>query len=175
MLLSGGIDSAVCLTLLRDSAWEVDAIWVDYGQPAAAAERKASRAIAEYVGVGWSEAAVHGLHVPAAGEIPGRNDLLVATARTCRPARSLAIGVHAGTDYADCSPSWVDGWQRLLDTQCHGVVSLLAPLLNLEKQEILALARDQGLPLDLTHSCERGEPPCGACLSCRDRGHIARA
>jgi 7-cyano-7-deazaguanine synthase len=169
VLLSGGIDSAVVLALLASSGREVSAIWIDYGQPAAAAEREASKVIASSYGVAWSELAVAGLVPPVAGEFPGRNDVLVAVGVAAAPGRSLAIGVHAGTDYADCSPPWVSGWQAMLTVEHHGAVCLLAPLADLTKAQVYALARQLGVPTGLTHSCEAAAVPCGSCSSCADR------
>ncbi|MGH3191582.1 MAG: 7-cyano-7-deazaguanine synthase [Streptosporangiaceae bacterium] len=169
VLLSGGIDSALVASLLVRDGWLARALWVDYGQPPAAAERTASKALAAHYGLQWREAAVGGMTVPPEGEIPGRNDLLVATAQASVPRISVAIGVHAGTSYPDCSQEWLRAWQSLLDVQHGGVVALLAPLARLRKPEVLALAQEHQVPMALTHSCERGSSPCGQCLSCRDR------
>lgn len=169
VLLSGGIDSALVVTLLTLSGWSVEALWVAYGQPAEKAERRASRALAQHFEVPWREAIVRGVVVPREGEIVGRNDLLVSAARACLPGSAIAIGVHSGTPYADCSEEWVGTWQALLDVQHSGTVSLLAPLAALDKPEIMALADTHAVPIDLTHSCERGNEPCQSCRSCLDR------
>lgn len=169
VLLSGGIDSALVAALLHKEGWRTLAVWVDYGQPAAGAERVASKSLAEHYDLEWREAVVRGFVVPPEGEVHGRNDMLVATARTCTPGINVAIGIHAGTSYVDCSPQWVTAWNGLLDVQYAGTVTLLAPLANLNKAATLALARDCEIPLELTYSCEAGITPCGECLSCIDR------
>lgn len=120
VLLSGGIDSAVLAVSLVDSGWAVDALWIDYGQPAAGRESTSSRQIAEHLALPWSERRVRGPRVPRRGEIPGRNDLLVAMALIGGKAGSVAIGIHSGTDYSDCSPEWVRSWQDLLAVQYGG-------------------------------------------------------
>lgn len=168
VLLSGGVDSAVVLALLIAETTPI-AVWVDYGQPAAAAEREASKAIAAHYGTAWTETAVAGLRPPAAGEFPGRNDLLVAAARAAMAGRSVAIGVHAGTGYADCSVEWTAAWQALLDAQHRGSVNLLAPLVGLTKAQVYGQAVAVGVPVALTHSCEAGPVACGLCSSCADR------
>jgi 7-cyano-7-deazaguanine synthase len=174
LLLSGGVDSAVTAHELKAQGWEVEAMFVDYGQPAAHAERVASSQVAAHYDVPWRTVGIEGVVVPREGEIAGRNDLLLSLARATIPGRSVAIGIHSGTEYADCSPAWVTAWQALLDVQSGGIPRVLAPLLGQEKREIIAHAREAGVPLELTHSCERGNRPCGECLSCRDRGR-ARA
>ena len=169
MLLSGGIDSAVVLALLVARGHDANAVWIDYDQPAAAAERDASRAVASSYGAPWTELTVVGLTPPVAGEFPGRNDVLVALAAASAPGRSLAIGIHAGTGYADCSPYWVEEWQGLLTSQYHGTVRLFAPLADLTKAQVYALAHQIDVPIALTHSCEASAVPCGGCSSCADR------
>jgi 7-cyano-7-deazaguanine synthase len=45
-----------------------------------------------------------------------------------------------------------------------------APFATWTKQDIIAYCRTRNVPVHLTYSCERGtEPPCGTCLSCKDR------
>lgn len=144
-------------------------VWVDYGQPAASAERQASAAVASHYAAPWREVRVEGLHPPNAGEFPGRNDLLVASARATAAAASIAVGVHAGTGYADCSPTWADAWSALIDAQDAGRASLVAPLLELSKKQVFDLARSLAVPIELTHSCEAGPLACGQCASCLDR------
>lgn len=177
VLLSGGTDSAAAAAALLRDGWDVSAVWVDYGQPAAAAERQASSALASHFSVPWSALALPALRPAGSdGEITGRNDALVAAARGAAPGASLAIGVHAGTPYSDCSPDWAAAWQSLLDVQHGGAVRLLAPLLELSKAEVVALADGLGVPLPATYSCERAATPCLACRSCLDReAWLARA
>ncbi len=167
VLLSGGVDSAVVLAMIADRS--PTAVWVYYGQPSAAAERKASKALAGLYAVPWSTVQISGLNPPAAGVFPARNDLLVAAARTAAGGSSVAVGVHAGTGYADCSPVWATAWQSLLDAQDGGRTGLIAPLLELTKADVLRLARDLAVPLAITHSCEASSVPCGRCSSCMDR------
>lgn len=169
MLLSGGVDSALVASLLTDSGQAVSALFVDYGQPAAVAEQTASRAVAEHFGLPWRSVAVIGLTVAAPGEIPGRNDLLIAAGTAAFPGFDVAVGVHAGTGYADCSFDHRNAWQALLDCQHGGAVRVLAPLIDLTKARVFALAADNGVPFGLTHSCEAGNDVCGRCLSCLDR------
>lgn len=169
VLLSGGVDSALVTALLCRTSLKVEAVWVDYGQPAATAERSASRTIAAHYALQWSDVSVRGLAPPRAGEIPGRNDLLVTIARSAAPESSVAIGIHAGVPYFDCSPTWVAAWQAKLDAEHFGAVQLLAPLLHMSKVEVFRLARRLRVPLEAAFSCEASNEPCGSCPSCKDR------
>lgn len=169
VLLSGGVDSAVLAALMVERGSPVDGTWVDYGQPAAEAEERASRAIAAAYGLSWKSFVVRGHSLRHVGEIPGRNDLLVSAARMFCSAPIIAIGIHAGTPYADCTTQWLQAWTALLDTQYHGVRQLVAPLLGMNKSDIYTLVRKMDVPVDLTYSCENASTSCGQCLSCKDR------
>ncbi|ABL80613.1 7-cyano-7-deazaguanine synthase [Nocardioides sp. XL1] len=167
VLLSGGVDSALVLAMLSNRS--PVSVWVDYGQPVADVERQASRAIANHFGSPWMEVVIKGLAPPASGEFLGRNDLLVAAALSVAGGGFVAIGTHAGTGYADCSLAWAGSWQALLDAQHGGTAGLLAPLSNLDKAQVYELAVANGVPIELTHSCETTAAPCGSCSSCADR------
>lgn len=171
VLVSGGVDSG-CLLAERAAAGSApDALFVDYGQPPVKAERAASRYLARALGAPWSEVHVGGLEV-SDGEIAGRNALLAHLALTwighC-DAALIFLGIHAGTPYRDCSPYFVEETQRSLDFQSGGGARLVAPFLDWPKQLIVDRARELGLPLERTHSCERKVNPCGECASCIDR------
>jgi 7-cyano-7-deazaguanine synthase len=48
-------------------------------------------------------------------------------------------------------------------------IRIRTPLIELTKAEIVRLAQDLGVPLELTHSCydpDASGRPCGACDSC---------
>lgn len=168
VLLSGGIDSALVVALLRSEKKDVEATWVDYGQPAAKAELNASKKVAEHYSIPWTRASISKISA-VGGEVLGRNDLLVALARLRDPSRAVAIGIHAGSPYADCSIGWVNAWNSLLDIQTQGTAVLFAPLMSMEKAEILDLAQELDVPTTSTYSCEVSNTPCLKCLSCLDR------
>lgn len=175
MLLSGGMDSAACVHLLKQGGHAVRALFLDYGQAAAVAERRAAACVAAHLEVALSEVALTGAHRFGAGELTGRNAFFVFSALfLARPDRGVvALGVHAGTPYFDCSPAFVEAADRLVAEHTDGRVRLLAPLLFWTKADVLDYCRSVGLPLDRTYSCEAGtEPACGACASCRDRAAL---
>lgn len=63
VLLSGGVDSALVSCLLSETGTTLSALFVDYGQPAALAERAASRAVAEHLALPWRQVEFRGLSV----------------------------------------------------------------------------------------------------------------
>jgi 7-cyano-7-deazaguanine synthase len=82
----------------------------------------------------------------------------------------ICIGIHAGTPFVDCSRAFFEGAAKLTAEQTDSRVRLVAPLLDLVKQQIVDLACANGWSLVSTYSCQKGlSVPCGRCLSCRDR------
>lgn len=105
------------------------------------------------------------------GEIRGRNAFLLHLALMESPftTGTIAIGIHAGSDYCDCSSEFIALMQQSFDFHACGTISVCAPFITYNKVAIFALALDLELPIDRTYSCEAGTMPCGACLSCLDR------
>ena len=84
-------------------------------------------------------------------------------------AQLLAIGIHSGTPYYDCSAEFIRMMNSLVVSQTDGVVQVGAPFLAWTKRQIWDFATNGDVPLSLTYSCERGgEAACGECPSCRD-------
>ncbi len=171
ILLSGGLDSTACLDFYLDLGRTSCALFVDYGQPAAVAELQAARAIAEFYSVSISYMRCEGAQKKNAGLISGRNAFLVTTALMERPksVSIIATGIHAGTDYSDCSSDFVEKMQAVLDVYDEDGVQFATPFLSWEKADVIEYCLIRSVPLELTYSCERGFPPCGRCLSCKDR------
>lgn len=167
MLFSGGIDSSVLSLMLANRNPEL--LLVDYGQMANRAERTAAETLASLWKRPLARISIRGLK-PASGEIVGRNALLVYVALSSRPrARRVHLGIHAESLYRDCSPEFVKLMQGTLDFHTGGDMRLSVPLIDLSKAEVVQLAQSLALPLNLTHSCEAADEPCGKCESCRDR------
>jgi len=104
-------------------------------------------------------------------DLPGRNGLLIHTVTAALSPGSgvIALGIHAGTPYPDCSDRFVIAMQALLDVYSSGTLRLDAPFVLWQKRDVWSYARELGVPLELTYSCELGlEQPCGRCESCED-------
>lgn len=176
VLLSGGVDSTACVHFYRSRGFQVEALFVDYGQPASEEERRAARKVAKHFDAPLREAGVAGLGGVPSGYIVGRNAMLFTTALAAvAPSEGLiALGVHAGTAYCDCGPEFIAASQRVADVYTGGRVQVAAPFLDWHKGDIYRFVLDSRLPLELTYSCELGRsPPCGLCPSCLDRARCA--
>jgi len=174
VLLSGGIDSMACADFYCSMNRCVCGFFIDYGQVAASQEADAAAAIARHLAIPLLDIKVRGARTKRDGEIPARNAFLVCTAAMERPPSvvAIALGIHDGTPYADCSSAFVERMKHLLRLQSTPL-DVLAPFLDWQKHDIITFAMKRQLPLELTYSCESGTlPPCGTCMSCLDRREI---
>jgi 7-cyano-7-deazaguanine synthase len=97
-------------------------------------------------------------------------------------AGEVVLGINAldYSGYPDCRPEWLAAMQEVarLGTRA-GVegrpIRLVAPLVHMNKADIIRTAVSLGVDLSLTHSCYDPHPDgraCGTCDSCllRRRG-----
>lgn len=171
VLLSGGIDSAACAALVLKHNAAAKCLFVDYGQPAADREYTAALGISTHYRLRLDRLEVKGAGVPSDGEIRGRNLLLLAVGLlSSRTPCSLAMGLHSGTPYYDCTQQFVRQCNVILSGYDDGRSTLVTPFIDWTKSDIVAYCQGHDVPLQLTYSCERGEADgCGCCRSCLDR------
>lgn len=171
VLLSGGIDSAACVSFFKQQGNQVSALFVDYGQIAAAREGNAAREISRCFGIDLRQIRCEGMSERLAGYVPGRNAFFVFLALTQTPFDSglISMGVHSGTTYWDCSEDFAEACQTLLHGYCGGKIRLNLPFLHWNKREVWEFCEQTNVPVRETYSCELGaEQPCGCCSSCSD-------
>jgi 7-cyano-7-deazaguanine synthase len=172
VLVSGGIDSAALLAFYTRQRFSVRALFVDFGQPAAKQESRAARSVCNHYGVQLSTMNVKCGAAFSPGEISGRNAFLLFAAVLARGSEPgiVAIGIHEGTSYYDCTAGFLKTIQTIVDGYAVGKIKVAAPFLNWGKQIIWEFCKKYGVPVTSTYSCEKGGVhPCGKCLSCKDR------
>jgi 7-cyano-7-deazaguanine synthase len=172
VLLSGGIDSAACAWCLRDHGYSVRGLFVDYGQRAAPLEKNSAQALSKALEIALDCVSLASPAGFGAGETTGRNAFLVFAALLTSRLHSgvIAMGIHSGTPYYDCSTAFVQSIDRLLAEHTDGRVRLSTPFITWSKKNIFDYYKASGLSIELTYSCESGQmPTCGTCLSCLDR------
>jgi 7-cyano-7-deazaguanine synthase len=171
VLLSGGIDSAACAHFLKSDA-DVQGLFLDFNQSAANQERKAAKILATQLDIPFEEFSIRPAGQRGAGELVGRNAFLLSTALFLSAGRHnvIAIGIHAGTPYYDCSPAFERLMAQVIAEQTDSRVTLLAPFVDWTKGDVFSYFETTGLRAADTYSCEAGtNPVCGRCASCRDR------
>jgi len=172
VLVSGGVDSYACAHFLLTHGSAVSGLFIEYGQDEQVCEGSSASSVCAALKIPLRVIRVESGERFGAGEILGRNLFLIATALMISktPPSEIAIGLHAGTPYYDCSETFVARVGTLLSEHTGGRTSLLAPFRGWTKRQVYDYAVSEKLSLAITYSCERPGPvACGQCLSCLDR------
>jgi len=194
ILLSGGMDSAILLSESLTQGAIVHPLYVRCGlrweeDELAGVQRLLAAMVvpnlrplvlldapvADLYGRHWS---IDGSGVPdeaSADEavyLPGRNVLLLTKAILwchLHGVPSVALAVLRGNPFPDSTPDFLRGLQAAVNRAVGGQVQVECPYGSLSKTEVLA--RANGVPLELTHSCLRtiGGLHCGRCNKCAER------
>ena len=109
--------------------------------------------------------------------VPFRNGLMLSQAAALAyslGADEVWYGAHsddaAGSAYPDCTPEFYESMDKAIFHGTGHKVHLLAPLLNLNKAQVVAAGLKVKAPYELTRSCYEGhELACGKCATCIDR------
>lgn len=113
--------------------------------------------------------------------VPGRNIIFLAHALSWAEvigASDIFLGINAVdySGYPDCRPDFLASFETManLGTKAgceNNPFTLHAPLMKLNKKEIIEKGLSLGVDYSLTHSCydPQGELACGRCDSCRIR------
>lgn len=112
--------------------------------------------------------------------VPFRNGLLLsiatAYADSLFPNEDVEIyyGAHAddacGNAYADCTPEFAEAMNKAINIGTYGKISVVRPLINMNKSEVVKIGLELNVPYQLTWSCyEGGNKACGKCGTCIDR------
>jgi 7-cyano-7-deazaguanine synthase len=186
VVLSGGLDSTVCLALAVRDDPPVLAVSVDYGQrhrvelshaAAVAAHYDAEHLVVPLDLSQWGGSALtdDSVEVPEAGTetdgipatyVPARNLIFLSLAvgiAEVRDADAVYLGVNAldYSGYPDCRPEFVASFEQTAALALkRGVegrpVRVATPLVDLSKADIVRLGASLDAPLHLTWSCYRG-------------------
>ena len=197
VILSGGMDSATCLAIAKKIAkkdGKVEGITFDYGQQhdkeIICAREIGWEMEAEVTTIHFNDLAGHfktALKKDSDLEIP--DGVVEGVPDTYVPFRnSIMISVAAGyaqswgfshifyganiidySGYPDCRPEYIQQMNDVIHTHDEGL-SLEAPILYLNKAEVVRLGTELNVPWDKTWSCYRGGLyACGKCPSCEFR------
>jgi 7-cyano-7-deazaguanine synthase len=112
--------------------------------------------------------------------VPGRNTVFIAIALSLAEAKN-AVAIYLGINavdysgYPDCRPDYLEAYQQLARLSSKAGLegstpTLIAPLVNDSKADIVRRAIQLRVPIAQTWSCYQGDVvPCGLCDSCRIR------
>ncbi len=199
ILLSGGLDSTTCLASAISDGYECYALSFDYGQKHKAELQAAKKIAAQFkvkqheiinldIGkLGGSALTDETIQVDDYSDspaipltyVPARNTIMLSIAlgwAEIMQAEAIYIGVSAVdySGYPDCRPEYLEAFRSMANLATkRGVegqgISIVAPLINLNKAETCALGKSLDVDYGDTVSCYRatldGEA-CGSCASC---------
>lgn len=183
-LVSGGIDSTLVGVLAQEDGISVFPLFINYGQKAVEREWGACQVVHEKLGLptptrmdvgGFGEIISSGLtssekHVKDEAFTPCRNLLFLVAGGAYavqNDASGVAIGLLAErySLFPDQTSSFLIDAERVIGIATGKRVQVTAPLMELSKSEVIALASEKGITG--TYSCHSGtEEPCGKCISC---------
>ena len=112
--------------------------------------------------------------------VPARNTLFLSFALSWAEvvkAGRIVIGANHidWSGYPDCRPEFFKAYEKVIQTGTKmgsegGEIKIWAPLLEMNKAQIVKLGAQLGVPFEWTWSCYQGERiPCGRCDSCQLR------
>lgn len=106
--------------------------------------------------------------------LTGRNVVLLGKAGVfcaTRGLHRLAIGPLAGNPFPDATPEFFRAMASALSLGLGHDIEIVAPLQAMHKDEVIALGRELGVPLELSLSCMNpgDDLHCGRCSKCRER------
>jgi 7-cyano-7-deazaguanine synthase len=195
VLLSGGMDSCVCLAL-AEREHRVAALHLGYGQRTEQREKRAFLAICDrlrieqrlmvqneaFRAIGGSALTDPSIAVPRSDSI---GDAVPVTYVPFRNAHFLAVAVSwaevigaekvyigavepDSSGYPDCRPEYYRAFNAVVKAGTkQGRIEIVTPLIAMRKAEIIRLGLELGAPFDLTWSCySREDFACGVCDSC---------
>ena len=182
ILVSGGLDSATCLAIAKNSGYSCYALSFDYGQRASSELEAASR-LAGYADVvehktvkldmgqiGGSALTDAAISIPEEEStgipityVPARNTVFLSYALAWAEvvaADAIYIGVNSldYSGYPDCRPAYIKAFQKVINLATKmGVegksINLATPLIDLTKAEIIKAGVRLGVDYGITVSC----------------------
>lgn len=205
ILLSGGLDSLISLGLKKEEINIELALTFDYGQKSADKEIEASKKICKYykieheiIKLEWLQnitqtSLVSKKEIPSGQNlelssnsakavwVPNRNGLFLNIAGAYADSKNfdyIVIGANKeeGETFPDNTKEFIDAVNEEFKYSTQKQPTISAPLINYTKNDIVMLALDKHIPLDLVMSCyQSGEGHCGICESCIRLKHALKA
>jgi 7-cyano-7-deazaguanine synthase len=199
VLLSGGLDSYTAAAILASEGFALHALSVRYGQRHVRELESATRVaralgVKRHLELSVDLSRVGGSALTADIAVPKDRPIDASIPITYVPARntvflSLAlawaealgvtdIGIGANaldySGYPDCRPEYLRAFETMANLATKAGVEgarfhVHAPLMSLNKAQIIQRGLSLGLDYSLTHSCYDPAPdggPCGGCDSC---------
>jgi 7-cyano-7-deazaguanine synthase len=107
--------------------------------------------------------------------VPGRNVVFTAIANSFAEAEKASIiivgwDLEEAVTFPDNSKEFLDAFNTVLEVGSFDEIKIEAPLIGMNKNEIVEYGDSIGAPMELSYSCYKGfNYHCGVCESCMRR------
>lgn len=185
-LVSGGIDSLVMSKIIDLQGEKQIPIFIDYGQLAREKEWSACKKVFKVSNLsepikidlsGYGKLMSTGITDRAKdihddAFLPGRNLLFLVVAGSYahyKGANKVAIGLLSERFhiFPDQTERFIVNTNIAINEALNEDITIVTPLINFTKNDIIKLAKHYKLPINITYSCHSGnEKYCGKCISC---------
>ncbi len=194
VMISGGMDSALCIALAKEAGFDIAGLHINYGQRTENKELLSFNALATHYGIanklvvdlrylakiGGSSLTDRSIEVTGANlkskEIPtsyvpfrNANILCIATSwAEVTGATAVFIGAveEDSSGYPDTRKDFFESFQEIINkgTKPGSNIRIHTPIINFSKAQIVKKGIELGVPFELTWSCYKSESP--ACGLC---------
>lgn len=200
LLVSGGMDSLVVTALAHHEGFELAAMHVNYGQRTWTKELECFRHICDHYDIGErleidaaflgaiggssltdqsipvGPADLEGSTIPTS-YVPFRNANFLSMAVSWSEvigADRIFIGAveEDSSGYPDCRKVFYEAFNQVIDlgTRPESAISIVTPLIAMNKAQIVARGMELDAPFHFSWSCYKSEgKACGVCDSCARR------
>ncbi len=182
LLLSGGLDSSLLLSILSKQDLQVLPLFIDYGQRNRNQELRAATYMSKLFNCNLHKYKVglifeNSLLIKGSSSqspfLPHRNLLFLVLGAVYafnNKCNAVAIGLIGGSNYPDSNSMFVQQASKSIAESIGKEVIVHAPFIDLTKSDIAYLAHLVKLPIEKTYSCYMGEPKhCQECSACIQR------
>jgi 7-cyano-7-deazaguanine synthase len=187
-LSSGGLDSSILLCVLKKDKHDVHPLFINYGQKSAKHEHDAFFKVCKFL-----ELTGHVINLESLKEIrcgltdehisavdfpyfPARNLILASVGASYAHNHTcdlLSLGFLQNSFFPDQSQKFVLEIENMIKTSLGTDFKVLTPFIDMNKKEVMQLAKKYDFPIDITYSCHSGtEKPCGNCMGCIERNKV---
>ena len=187
-LVSGGIDSLVMCKLLEKQGQKLYPIFINYGQLSLNNEWESCKKVfelsnltsPEYINIqGYGNFFKSGItdknkKIFDEAFLPGRNLIFLIIAGSYsyqNDINTISIGLLSEQNhlFPDQTEEFIVNTNFALNSAYGRDFTIITPLINFTKSEVIEIAKKYELPLEKTYSCHSGEMKyCEECIACKE-------
>ena len=184
-LMSGGIDSFLMAYMLKERGYQVNPLFVNYGQLAVDMEFASYKRVCDYLELNGARVDISNygkfirsgitdvkLDVVDNAFLPNRNLLFLLLASSYAVQNDsyiVSIGIIKNPIFSDQTTEFLELAEKVIQSSLDLDIKIMYPMKKLNKLDIYKLAHKYKIPLDIIYYCHTGnDEPCNNCLACRE-------